>query len=304
MDAKATRTKDMDRILDLALFGITASDISQAFTQLLLPAIPKYLDEFYIWLVTTPEYQRLFSGQQDKLDHVKRAQKLYWEQLFSGKFDAAYLMNREMVGRVHAKINLGSSSYFAAVNFGEDWWMTYIEEAKLSASEKGDYRRLLRKLILFDLSIVINAFNQEKQDAYDKQHLTIQQLASPVIELWDNVLVLPLVGSIDNDRALSIIETLLDKIDSTKSKYVIIDLTGASVIDTNTVQHLTKTISAASLLGSTICLSGISPDLARTLTRLNIKFSDVAIFSNLKHAFSHVYTLLNPTMTLNNKLEQ
>lgn len=108
-----------------------------------------------------------------------------------------------------------------------------------------------------------------------EQRKTIEELETPVIQIWNGILVLPLVGTLDTSRAQRMNETLLERIVETDSEIVILDITGVPVIDTAVAQHLLETITAARLLGSEVLMVGISTHMALTVVQLGLDLSNV-----------------------------
>ncbi len=122
-----------------------------------------------------------------------------------------------------------------------------------------------------------------ERDRYiSEQSLSIMELSTPVLRLWHQILLLPLVGVIDTGRARQITDHLLEAIAKYEARVTVIDLTGVPIIDTSVAQHIMKTIDAARLLGSRVVLTGISPEGAQTLTKLGIRFGDVISRASLR----------------------
>jgi rsbT co-antagonist protein RsbR len=111
---------------------------------------------------------------------------------------------------------------------------------------------------------------------------TVRQLSSPVIQIWEDVLVLPLVGTIDSQRAMRIMEDLLTGITRFQAEQVIIDVTGVPVMDGAIVNHLMQTIKAATLLGAKCMLVGIDSEKAQTIVMLGLDWKGIRTFSNLR----------------------
>ena len=109
-----------------------------------------------------------------------------------------------------------------------------------------------------------------QQEMLESQRLTIEELETPVIEVWDRIVALPIVGTVDTARAQSMTERLLQKIVDTKSEIVILDITGVPVVDTAVARHLLETVSAARLLGAEVLLVGLTSRTAMTLVHLGI----------------------------------
>jgi len=134
-------------------------------------------------------------------------------------------------------------------------------------------------------AVLENLRNVEKQQSMIQrlrdQQKVVLELSTPVIQVWDNVLVLPLIGSVDSARAQQIMENVLVKIGETGSKVIIIDITGVPIIDTLVASHLIKTVSAARLLGAKTIITGINPEIAQTLVHLGVDLEEIATKSNL-----------------------
>jgi rsbT co-antagonist protein RsbR len=111
------------------------------------------------------------------------------------------------------------------------------------------------------------------------------ELSTPVVTLWDGIVALPLIGTLDSARTQVVMESLLQAIVQTNSRFAIIDITGVPTVDTLVAQHLLKTITAARLMGAECILSGIRPQIAQTIVHLGINLEDVITKSKLADAF-------------------
>jgi len=107
------------------------------------------------------------------------------------------------------------------------------------------------------------------------QRLTIEELETPVLEVWEGILALPIIGTVDTARAQTMTERLLEKIVSTKSEIVILDITGVPVVDTSVARHLLETVTAARLLGAEVLVVGLTSRTAITLVHLGVDLGDL-----------------------------
>jgi rsbT co-antagonist protein RsbR len=112
------------------------------------------------------------------------------------------------------------------------------------------------------------------------------ELSTPVVKIWDGVLVVPLVGTLDSARTQVVMETLLQALVDTGSTHAIIDITGVAAVDTQVAQHLLKTVVAARLMGAECVISGIKPQIAQTVVALGIEFGDVPTRASMATALS------------------
>ncbi|HTA45772.1 MAG TPA: STAS domain-containing protein [Bryobacteraceae bacterium] len=138
------------------------------------------------------------------------------------------------------------------------------------------------KLGLFTM----DSFQKSREDIISRQQQELLELSTPVVRLWENVLALPLIGTLDSARTQIVMQNLLDAIVATRSDYAIIDITGVPVVDTLVAQHLLKTVAAARLMGADCMISGIRPQIAQTIIHLGVDLSGVTTKATLSDAFA------------------
>lgn len=138
------------------------------------------------------------------------------------------------------------------------------------------------KLGLFTME----TFQKTREDVISRQQQELLELSTPVVRLWENVLALPLIGTLDSSRTQVVMQNLLDAIVATRSDYAIIDITGVPVVDTLVAQHLLKTVAAARLMGADCMISGIRPQIAQTIIHLGVDLTGVTTKATLADAFA------------------
>ena len=129
------------------------------------------------------------------------------------------------------------------------------------------------------------AYQKSREEVIRRQQTEMLELSTPVVKLWDGILALPIIGTLDSARTQSIMENLLERIVASGSEIAIIDITGVPTVDTLTAQHLLKTITAARLMGAECIISGIRPQNAQTIVHLGVELGDVITKANLADAF-------------------
>ncbi len=129
----------------------------------------------------------------------------------------------------------------------------------------------------------------------DIRHLQeeILELSTPVVEVWEGVLALPLIGTLDSHRARSAMEILLDAIERTRSPFVIIDITGVPTVDTEVANHLLQTVDAVRLMGSEAILTGVSTHIALTMAHLGVELGTIKVRSRMADALHLAITKLH-----------
>jgi rsbT co-antagonist protein RsbR len=132
-------------------------------------------------------------------------------------------------------------------------------------------------MLLDELGIyTLEAFQKSREEVIVRQQREISELSTPVVKLWDGILALPLIGTLDSQRTQVVMENLLQTIVDTEAEIAIIDITGVPTVDTLTAQHLLKTVAAARLMGADCIVSGIRPQIAQTMVHLGVELNVVS----------------------------
>jgi rsbT co-antagonist protein RsbR len=156
------------------------------------------------------------------------------------------------------------------------------KDAQALADEVWTTTDLLDKLAL----ITVESYVKSREELIQRQQREMMELSTPVVQLWENILALPLIGTLDSERTQIVMESLLQKIVETGALIAIIDITGVPTVDTLVAQHLLKTVAAARLMGADCIISGIRPQIAQTIVHLGVNLSDVTTKASLADAFS------------------
>jgi rsbT co-antagonist protein RsbR len=154
-------------------------------------------------------------------------------------------------------------------------------DAQALADEIGTATDVIDRLGLF----TIEMYQKGREEVISRQQQELMELSTPVVQLWDNVLALPLIGTLDSERTQVVMESLLQRIVDTGAMIAIIDITGVPTVDTLVAQHLMKTIAAARLMGADCIISGIRPQIAQTIVHLGVNLQDVVTKATLADAF-------------------
>ncbi|MEU7866700.1 STAS domain-containing protein [Dactylosporangium sp. NPDC049140] len=168
-----------------------------------------------------------------------------------------------------------------------------IKEVMLDLSESGETDQVPADFLV--LSLLVDEMGLYTFDTYTKARESIiadqteqlLELSTPVVKLWDGVVAVPLVGTLDSARAQVVMEKLLQTLVDTGSAYAIVDITGVPAVDTQVAQHILKTVVAARLMGAECIISGIRPQIAQTVVALGIEFGDIATKASLADALVH-----------------
>jgi len=142
--------------------------------------------------------------------------------------------------------------------------------------------------LIDDLGLhIFETFAAARERIIADQAASMMELSTPVVRLWDGIIAVPLVGTLDSARTQVVMEKLLETLVATGADHAVLDITGVATVDTEVAQHLLKTVNAARLLGAECIVSGIRPQVAQTIVSLGIEFGDIATKATLADALAH-----------------
>lgn len=157
----------------------------------------------------------------------------------------------------------------------------YAKDAQTLSSATWYVTELIDRMALY----TTETYQKAREEVISRQQQDLLELSTPVVKLWDKILALPLIGTLDSQRTQVVMETLLHQIVQDGAEVAIIDITGVPTVDTLVAQHLLKTVTAARLMGAECIISGIRPSTAQTIVHLGVDLQDVMTKATLADAF-------------------
>ena len=132
----------------------------------------------------------------------------------------------------------------------------------------------------------VQAYQKSREEVINRQQREMLELSTPVVKLWDGILAIPMIGTLDSARTQVVMETLLNKVVETGAQIAILDITGVPTVDTLVAQHLLKTVTALRLMGAECIISGVRPQIAQTIVHLGVDLQGVVTKANLADALA------------------
>jgi rsbT co-antagonist protein RsbR len=163
-------------------------------------------------------------------------------------------------------------------------WSVGASEDLLAKADFAEFSLFVDKLGLS----TVEAYVSTRESLISEQSQQLLELSTPVVKLWEGVVAVPLIGTLDSARSQIVMERLLEALVETGSPYAILDITGVPAVDTQVAQHILKTVVAAQLMGAQCIISGIRPQIAQTIVSLGIEFGDIVTKANLADALQYV----------------
>ncbi|MBH8563529.1 STAS domain-containing protein [Nostoc sp. CENA67] len=283
------------------LYEISDRDLQEitSLEPLMLPQMDKMVDGFYIWLKEQPEYEQFFSDS-NLLKHTQKMQRIYWEKFLAGKIDDEYVYHRRVIGETHARIGLSMTMFFAGMTIFNNLVSEIIQEKDANAKNQVATTDAVAKVIHLDTGIVCEVYSIMSNEMIAVQSKSLMEMSTPVTQIWDDILLLPLVGVVDSKRALDIRNAVLSAISRTRARVFILDISGVAVVDTAVANHLIKIAKATRLMGCESTLSGISPSIAETMIELGIDIGTLKTTATMMDALEGAFQRLGLRITKTN----
>jgi rsbT co-antagonist protein RsbR len=244
--------------------------------------VDEVVEELYRQFLRFDETKAFFPDNAT-LNRVKAFQKQYFLGLTAGDYGQEYLANRLHVGRVHQRIGLSPRWYIGAYSLYMQSVIPRVMAAYGADPNKAQRTIIaLHKIIKLDQDLAITTYIAASEAVIAQQSQEILEISTPVVKVWEGVIVAPLIGMLDTQRAQQFMERLLTRIVQTRSSVALVDITGVPTIDTRTAQHLLEAIAAVRLLGAQLVLTGVRPTIAQTLVHLGIDLEGVVTRASLE----------------------
>lgn len=248
-------------------------------------------DAFFQHLAGVPEAKVLL-GYRELTNEARLLKRAHLIEMVQGTYDLAYVEHRIKLGLLYGRVGLGPKVFVGAfahvvAKAGE------LIMANSPTPAEGFQRFLsFQKLALFDIGIHDDVVLHERERTIGRQSEAIRELSTPVLQIRDRLLLLPLIGVIDTHRAQLITDNLLRAIRETRARVVVIDVTGVATVDTKVANHLVQTVTAARLMGARAIVSGVSADVAQSMVALGIELTPFETVGDLQGGLEHAERVL------------
>lgn len=274
----------------LGLYRINQEQLSliRSHSEEVIPRIETTLDHFYSWMGEHPDLMSFFHSQA-ALEHVRHMQTLYWKRFMQANIDNDYLEDRRRIGSVHAKIGLPVMFYMGGVSMVYNELIALGRDVIKDRSSASELSRCMTDLLHLDAALICQAFVDKRDELLNEQSQAVLAMSTPVTEIWDGILLLPIVGLVDSKRSEDIMNAVLSSIKTSKAKEFILDISGVGVVDTAVANYLINISKATALMGCRATISGISPAISKTIIQLGIDIGDVNTTSTMMDALSDAF---------------
>ena len=251
------------------------------------------VDHFYDWLRVQPEFT-IFFNSEETVERVKKLQKKYWNEFFSGTVDQKYVDYRVRIGEIHAQRDMPNLIYFAAMLRFNELVADAIVDCQLSDGDTAKIFSAFNKLMMLDTFVTSDQIAQFARRRVVESGKAMLEMSTPVTSIWDGILLLPLVGIVDSQRTQDIMDKSLSRISETRARVFVMDISGVVTVDTAVANNFIRITQATRLMGCDCIISGISPNGARTLVELGANVGEVRTTATLRDALQLALATIEP----------
>jgi rsbT co-antagonist protein RsbR len=283
---------DIERRLSLVMFDEADAKRVRLLTDVVVPHADELTSAFFDYLARLPEARGLMANR-DALESARQLKKEHIQAMVTGDYGRKYVEERLRLGVLYANVGLDPRVFLGAFHhLMRTIGFRVMERPKTPSLESFEQFMSLKKLAFFDLSLIVDVIVFERERVIHQQQEALLELSTPVLQIRERLLILPIIGVIDTRRAKQITEALLRAIRTHRAKVVVVDITGVPIVDSKVANHLMQTVLAAKLMGTTAIVTGLSADVAQALVTLGVSLGDVKTAGDLQGGLEEAEHLL------------
>lgn len=287
---------DAEMVRRRQFVGLGPEDVARIKT--IKPIIAKHVDEladtFFKHLSGIPEAKVLL-GYPELTRQARTLKRAHLLEMTDGNYGLDYARSRIELALLYGRVGLETKVFVGAFQHVMSRAAELIV-AEAPADGLQCYLSL-QKVSFLDMSLHSDVLVHERQRIIGRQSEAIRELSTPVLQVRDRLLLLPLIGVIDTHRAKLVTENLLHAIRETRAKVVVLDVTGVATIDSKVANHLVQTVSAAKLMGATTIVTGVTADVAQSMVALGIEMTPFKTVGDLQGGLEYAEQLLGIHVT-------
>ena len=274
--------------------GLGPDDLPRiaALKDLVTQHAEEYTATFFNHLGSLEESKSLLSNR-DFMEKARRMKHEHLIALVSGKYGVDYAEQRIKLAALYSKVGLDLRVFLGAYHaLVRHIGATAMKQFERAPNDGFDNFMSLKKVAFFDIGVIVDVIVFERERVIRQQQEAIRELSTPVLQVRERMLLLPIIGVIDTHRARMVTENLLRSIRTNRAKVVVVDVTGVATIDSKVANHLLQTISAARLMGAAAIVTGLSSDVAQSLVALGIELDRINTVGDLQGGLEEAERLL------------
>jgi rsbT co-antagonist protein RsbR len=281
------------------IVGLHQEDIARIVSvkNVVLKRVDDYTEAFFAYLANLGEATALFN-RREALNEAKRRKREHVIALAAGEYGSDYVEQRIALAVLYSRYGLETSAFLGAFHHMTAMMGVDIMKQAARDSDEGFQKFVsLQKVGQFDIGIITDVLIAERERTISLQQEAIRELSTPVLQIRERLLVLPIIGMLDSQRAKQMTDSLLRAIRANRARVVVIDITGVAAVDSKVANHLIQTVAAARLMGSLVIVTGLSADVAQSLVALGVDLGKLNTMADLQGGLEEAENILGYKMS-------
>lgn len=264
---------------------------------LVVKHVEEFTGMFFKYLSGLDEAKGLLASR-DLLERLRAMQAEHLVGMVQAEIGPQYVEQRLRLGLLYAKGGLETRVFLGGFqHLLKNVGAAVMRQYERTPGEGFENFMSLKKVAYFDLGLIVDVLTFERERVIRQQQEAIRELSTPVLQIRDRLLLLPLIGVIDTHRARLVTESLLRAIRSNRARVVVVDITGVATIDSKVANHLIQTVTAARLMGASVIVTGVSSEVAQSLVALGIELTKLNTVGDLQGGVEEAERLLGYRVT-------
>jgi rsbT co-antagonist protein RsbR len=263
------------------IVGLDAQDLVRiaSLKDLILSQLDELTATFFDHLASIDE-GRPVTGNRAALERARQLKREHLQAMVQAEYGTAYATQRVELAMLYSKLGLELRAFLGAFDhLLQSMGRTIMKGASADGVETF---MSLKKAAFFDIGLIVDVIVFDRERVIRQQQDAIRELSTPVLQIRDRLLLLPIIGVIDTHRARLVTESLLRSIRANRAKVVVMDVTGVATIDSKVANHLIQTVTAAKLMGASVIVTGLSAEVAQSLVALGIDLAKLNTVGDLQ----------------------
>ena len=293
-DSGELSAADVERRLRFVDF--TSDDLAriEAVKSEVLDHVDELVAVFFDHLKRFDEARGLL-GNPALLDEARRLKREHLVAMVQGKYDPHYAAERFRLGALYNRAQLDVSIFLGAfhalmASIGDRIRQRFQSNAATAVAHYASFQ----KIVFFDAAIIFDGVVANREQTIRRQQEAIRELSTPILQLRERLLILPIIGLLDSYRAKQLADNLLQGIRAHRAKVVVMDVTGVATVDSKVANHLIQTAEAARLMGAVMIVTGLSVEVAQSLVTLGVDLSRLNTMGDLQGGIEQAERILGP----------
>lgn len=262
-----------------------------------LDHLDEHVEAFFGHLAKFEEARGL-TGRPELIGEAKRLKREHLIAMVAGEYGREYIDQRFRLGQLYSRAALEVSIFMGAFHS----LMTSIGRRIMSRYPKDsltgfEHFTSLKKVAFFDIAIIVDAMMADREQTIRQQQDAIRELSTPTLQIRDRLLILPIIGLLDTQRAKQLTDSLLHAVRAHRARVVVMDITGVATVDSKVANHLIQTVEAAALMGASVIVTGVSAEVAQSLVTLGIDLGRITTLGDLQGGLEEAERILGYVVT-------